>query len=45
MAVLHHGQIQFEGGPREFKQQYEAETLEQAYMNCVEQQEDGAPVA
>jgi ABC-2 type transport system ATP-binding protein len=37
MAVLHNGQVRFEGGPQVFKRQYSADTLEQAYMNCVEQ--------
>lgn len=39
MAVLHKGSIQFEGEPQVFKRQYEADTLEQAYMNCVERQD------
>jgi ABC-2 type transport system ATP-binding protein len=36
MAVLHHGKIRFTGSPDVFKQQYNAENVEQAYMACIE---------
>ena len=35
MAVLHQGQIQFVGSPKEFCQQFEANDIEQAYLNCI----------
>ena len=35
MAVLHLGQIQFAGSPKEFCQQFEANDIEQAYLNCI----------
>ncbi len=37
MAVLHHGKLLYTGRTGEFMQQYKAETLEQAYMNCLSQ--------
>lgn len=37
MAVLHNSKIYFSGSPETFKQQYQAENVEQAYMNCIEQ--------
>lgn len=37
MAVLHNGQIRFCGAPEKFKQQYRSETVEQAYMQCIEE--------
>jgi len=36
MAVLHHGVVRFSGSPESFKQQYKSESVEQAYMACVE---------
>lgn len=35
MAILHNGQIRFVGSPTACRQQFSAETLEQAYMNCI----------
>ncbi|MBC7488987.1 MAG: AAA family ATPase, partial [Glaciimonas sp.] len=35
MAILHNGQLRFIGSPEECRQHYGAETLEQAYMNCI----------
>ena len=37
MAVLHEGQILFVGTPVEFKQKYQSDVLEEAYMNCIGQ--------
>ncbi|MBT8118734.1 MAG: ABC transporter ATP-binding protein [Gammaproteobacteria bacterium] len=36
MAVLHDSRIYFSGTPDDFKRQYQAENVEQAYMNCIE---------
>jgi len=36
MAVLHNSKIYFSGSPEKFKQQYQGENVEQAYMNCIE---------
>lgn len=36
MAVLHNSKIYFSGTPEAFKQQFNGETVEQAYMNCIE---------
>ncbi len=36
MAVLHNSEIYFSGSPEKFKQQYQGENVEQAYMNCIE---------
>jgi len=36
MAVLHQGRILFTGSPADFKRNYHSEDLEQAYMNCIE---------
>lgn len=36
MAVLHHGEIQFTGTPQGFMQQYQAPTMEAAYLACVD---------
>lgn len=36
MAVLHKSKIYFSGTPKKFKQQYQAENVEQAYMNCID---------
>ena len=35
MAVLHNGRILFAGSPQVFKERYQGETLEQAYMRCI----------
>lgn len=35
MAVLHQGNMQFQGTPAEFKQHYGAATMEQAYIECT----------
>jgi len=35
MAVLHNSKIYFSGSPDVFKQQFNGETVEQAYMNCI----------
>lgn len=34
-GILHHGRIVFDGTPLQCLQQYQAETLEQAYMKCI----------
>ena len=34
-GILHHGRIIFEGSPSACLQQFNAPTLEQAYMNCI----------
>lgn len=34
-AILHQGQIRYVGAPLDCMQKFEAETLEQAYMNCI----------
>ena len=36
MAVLHNSRVYFSGTPVRFKQQYQGENVEQAYMNCIE---------
>jgi len=36
MAVLHNSRIYFSGEPESFKQRYQGENVEQAYMNCIE---------
>lgn len=36
MAVLHEGALRFVGSPRECKHKFEAATLEQAYMRCID---------
>lgn len=35
MAILHNGQLRFIGSPAECRNAYAADTLEQAYMNCI----------
>jgi ABC-2 type transport system ATP-binding protein len=35
MAVLHNSKIYYSGTPGNFKQQYNAENVEQAYMSCI----------
>jgi ABC-2 type transport system ATP-binding protein len=35
MAILHDGQLRFVGTPAECRQRYGADSLEQAYMNCI----------
>jgi ABC-type multidrug transport system ATPase subunit len=35
MAILHDGHLRFIGSPKECCERYQAETLEQAYMNCI----------
>jgi ABC-2 type transport system ATP-binding protein len=35
MAILHEGQLRFVGSPQACREQYAAETLEQAYMRCI----------
>lgn len=37
MAVLHEGKLLFVGTPEEFKQTYNSDVLEEAYMNCIGQ--------
>lgn len=37
MAVLHEGKILFIGVPKEFKETYKSDVLEEAYMNCIGQ--------
>jgi len=36
VGVLHLGKIQFVGTPAEFRETYAAETVEQAYLACLE---------
>ncbi len=36
MAVLHNSKIYFSGSPGDFKQKYNSENVEQAYMKCIE---------
>ena len=36
-AILHQGKIAFNGTPQQCMQQYHADTLEKAYMNCITQ--------
>jgi ABC-2 type transport system ATP-binding protein len=36
MAVLHKGSIRFSGAPEAFKLQYDAGSVESAYMKCIE---------
>ena len=36
MAVLHKSEILFEGSSSDFKNQYGSDTLEQAYINCID---------
>ena len=36
MAVLHNSKIYFSGTPELFKQQYQGQNVEQAYMNCID---------
>jgi ABC-2 type transport system ATP-binding protein len=35
MAILHEGQLRFVGSPQACREQYAADTLEQAYMRCI----------
>ena len=35
MAVLHNSQIYFSGSPDTFKQHYQSDNVEQAYMKCI----------
>jgi len=35
MAILHLGQLRFVGTPSQCREQYKADTLEQAYMRCI----------
>ena len=35
MAVLHDSKIYFSGTPESFKQHFQGENVEQAYMNCI----------
>ncbi len=35
MAILHDGQLRFIGSPRECKEHYSTDTLEQAFMRCI----------
>nr|WP_315486770.1 ABC transporter ATP-binding protein [uncultured Undibacterium sp.] len=35
MAILHEGQLRFVGSPQACREEYAAETLEQAYMRCI----------
>lgn len=35
MAILHEGQMRFIGSPQACREQYAADTLEQAYMRCI----------
>lgn len=35
MAILHEGQLRFVGTPADCKKQFEADSLEQAYMRCI----------
>jgi len=35
IAILHGGNVQFIGSPQECCVQFNAENLEQAYLNCI----------
>lgn len=35
MAILHEGELRFVGSPQACREQFEAESLEQAYMRCI----------
>lgn len=37
MAVLHNSKIYYSGTPGNFKRQFNGDSVEQAYMNCIEQ--------
>ena len=39
LAILHAGELRFLGTPRECRDQFQAENLEQAYLRCIEQQD------
>jgi ABC-2 type transport system ATP-binding protein len=36
-GILHDGEIRFIGTPASCLEQYQADTLEKAYMNCISQ--------
>jgi ABC-2 type transport system ATP-binding protein len=35
MAILHDGQLRFVGTPAQCREQFQSETLEQAYLKCI----------
>jgi ABC-2 type transport system ATP-binding protein len=37
MSVLHNSKIYYSGTPEKFKQQFNGESVEQAYMNCIDE--------
>lgn len=43
MAVLHDSRIYFSGTPEKFKQQYQGKDVEQAYMNCIDNNVEVSP--
>jgi len=36
-GILHDGEMKYQGTPRQCMQRYEADSLEEAYMNCISQ--------
>jgi len=36
-GILHDGEMKYQGTPQECMQQYQAETLEKAYIKCIEE--------
>jgi len=35
IGVMHHGELRYSGNPADLKQQYDATTLEQAFLKCI----------
>jgi ABC-2 type transport system ATP-binding protein len=38
-GILHGGEMKYQGTPADCLRRYQADTLEKAYMNCIEDQE------
>jgi len=36
MAVIHRGRLRFAGTPAQLRLQYEADSLEQAFLTCID---------
>ena len=41
MVVLHRGSLCFSGSPRELMQRYASDSMEQAFLNCIDNRADG----
>jgi len=41
MVVLHQGRLYFSGNPQELKQRYASDSMEQAFLECIEDQVHG----